>query len=84
MASCDFLVQCQLVHTIMPLGCKDVYPTPPSPTSATREPGWENCCTMFAKASRLMKSGSRGKGTVDDGHGFGSTKSTVSFESHFL
>jgi hypothetical protein len=56
------------------------YPTPPSPISATREPGAAHLCTRLVKASLWMKSGSRRKGTVDEGLGFATARNFVTFE----
>ena len=48
-----------------------VYPTPPRPTSAARDAGLAHIRRILSRLSRLMKSSSRRKGTVEDGGGFG-------------
>jgi hypothetical protein len=53
-------------------------PMPPKPTRATLSPGRESLSRILSsKAPRSTKSGSRGNGTVDSGHGVGSGCSMV-------
>lgn len=49
----------------------DVYPTPPRPTSATRDAGSEPFSCRSRRMSQSTKSQSRRKGTVEDGVGLG-------------
>jgi hypothetical protein len=72
MASWDFLVKRQLeLYGFVNL---DVYPTPPRPTRATRDAGSEHLWCISGRISRSTKSGSRRKGTVEDGTGVGSDR----------
>jgi hypothetical protein len=62
--------QCQRVRT---------YPTPPSPTSAVREPGTRHFVCIWSNISSLLtKSASGPKGIIIDGHGGVSGRSLAS------
>lgn len=55
----------------------DTHPTPPRPTSAARDAGFEHFLSTSTSISRSTKSGSRRKGTVEEGLGFGCDSPTV-------
>lgn len=66
MASCDFLSDESARHPPK-ANCPMAYPTPPRPTRAVREAGFEHFLPISARISPSTKSGSRRKGTLEEG-----------------
>ena len=68
MASCDFLVE-ESAHDPPEPNGPMTYPTPPRPTRAAREAGFEHISSTSVRMPPSTKSGSRRNGTVDEGLG---------------
>ena len=68
MASCDFLVEESARNPPEP-NRPTTYPTPPRPTRAAREAGFEQILSTSARMPLSTKSGSRRNGTVEEGLG---------------